>query len=185
MYTTRRSAELIKYSANTFLATRSPHQRDGRSRRAGRRQRAGDRARHRARPPHRHQIPQRRSRLWRLLLSHDTRALTKAALDHDVQLRVVEATLTANDNRERAMTHKVAAAIGGGIRGKTIAVLGLPSTRYRRHARGPSIPLITGLLDFGARVKAHDPVGMEQAKKELTASSIATIPNLRTAPTPW
>ena len=52
--------------------------------------------------------------------------------------------------------------------GKTIAVLGLtfkPDTDDMREA--PSIPLITGLLDMGAKVRAHDPVGMEQARREL------------------
>ena len=54
------------------------------------------------------------------------------------------------------------------LRGKTVAVLGLtfkPDTDDMREA--PSIPLVTGLLDLGAKVRAHDPVGMEQARKEL------------------
>jgi UDPglucose 6-dehydrogenase len=66
------------------------------------------------------------------------------------------------------MARKVAAAAGGGLRGKTVAVLGLtfkPDTDDMREA--PSIPLVTGLLDMGARVRAHDPVGMEQARREL------------------
>ena len=56
----------------------------------------------------------------------------------------------------------------GNLRGKTVAVLGLtfkPDTDDMREA--PSIPLVTGLLDMGAKVRAHDPVGMEQARKEL------------------
>ena len=59
-------------------------------------------------------------------------------------------------------------ALGGSVRAKTIAVLGLtfkPDTDDMREA--PSIPLITGLLDGGAVVRAFDPVGMEQAKREL------------------
>ena len=98
----------------------------------------------------------------------DTRALVKIALDHDVQLRIVEAVLGVNDNRKRAMARKVANAVGGSLRGKTVAVLGLtfkPDTDDMREA--PSIPLVTGLLDMGAKVRAHDPVGMEQARKEL------------------
>ena len=66
------------------------------------------------------------------------------------------------------MARKVANAAGGNLRGKTVAVLGLtfkPDTDDMREA--PSIPLITGLLDMGAKVRAHDPVGMEQARKEL------------------
>jgi UDPglucose 6-dehydrogenase len=49
-----------------------------------------------------------------------------------------------------------------------VAVLGLtfkPDTDDMREA--PSIPLVTGLLDMGAKVRAHDPVGMEQARREL------------------
>ena len=77
------------------------------------------------------------------------------------------------------MARKVANVLGGDIRGKTIAVLGLtfkPDTDDMREA--PSIPLIAGLLDFGAKVKAHDPVGMEQAKKELIRHRILRRPLL-------
>jgi UDPglucose 6-dehydrogenase len=85
-----------------------------------------------------------------------------------VQLRIVEAVLGVNDNRKRAMARKVLNAAGGSLRGKTVAVLGLtfkPDTDDMRDA--PSIPLVTGLLDMGAKVRAHDPVGIEQARKEL------------------
>ena len=59
----------------------------------------------------------------------------------------------------------MAAALGGELRGKTIAVLGLtfkPNTDDMRES--PSIPLITALQDMGAKVRAYDPTGMEQAK---------------------
>ena len=85
-----------------------------------------------------------------------------------MQLRIVEAVLGVNDNRKRAMARKVSNAAGGNLRGKTVAVLGLtfkPDTDDMREA--PSIPLVTGLLDMGAKVRAYDPVGMEQARKEL------------------
>jgi UDPglucose 6-dehydrogenase len=98
----------------------------------------------------------------------DTRALVKIAQDHDVNLRIVEAVLGVNEIRKRAMARKVANAAGGSLRGKTVAVLGLtfkPDTDDMREA--PSIPLVTGLLDMGAKVRAHDPVGMEQARREL------------------
>jgi UDPglucose 6-dehydrogenase len=81
---------------------------------------------------------------------------------------VVEAVIAANDVRKRAMARKVAAAFGGSLRGKTIAVLGLtfkPNTDDMREA--PSIPLITALHDMGARVRAFDPAGMDQAKALL------------------
>ena len=66
------------------------------------------------------------------------------------------------------MARKVLNAVGGNLRGKTVALLGLtfkPDTDDMREA--PSIPLVTGLLDMGAKVRAHDPAGMEQARKEL------------------
>jgi UDPglucose 6-dehydrogenase len=62
----------------------------------------------------------------------------------------------------------VSAAFAGVVRGKTVAVLGLtfkPNTDDMRDA--PSIPLITALLDMGAKVRVYDPVGMEQAKQVL------------------
>jgi len=74
-----------------------------------------------------------------------------------------------NDERKSAMAAKVIKACGGVVKGKTVAVLGLtfkPNTDDMRDA--PSIPLITALHDMGAKVRAYDPVGMEQAKKVLS-----------------
>jgi UDPglucose 6-dehydrogenase len=72
------------------------------------------------------------------VLSQGFRALVKIALDHDVQLRIVEAVLSVNDNRKRAMARKVSNAVGDSSRGKTVAVLGLtfkPNTDDMREAR--------------------------------------------------
>jgi UDPglucose 6-dehydrogenase len=169
MYTKRRTAELIKYAANAFLATKITFINEMAdlaeqvganvqeiARGIGLDNRIGTKFLHAG------------AGYGGSCFPKDTRALAKTALDHGVQLRIVEATLTANDNRKRAMARKVANALGGNLAGKTIAVLGLtfkPDTDDMREA--PSLPLITGLLDFGAKVRAHDPVGMEQAKKEL------------------
>ena len=95
----------------------------------------------------------------------DAIALIKTAQDNEVPLRIVETVAAVNDTRKRAMARKVMTALGGSVRGKTIAVLGLtfkPNTDDMREA--PSIPLITALQDMGAIVHAYDPVGMEQAK---------------------
>jgi UDPglucose 6-dehydrogenase len=84
-------------------------------------------------------------------------------------MRILEAVETVNDTRKRAVARKVSAAFAGVLRGKTVAVLGLtfkPNTDDMREA--PSIPLITALQDMGAKVRAYDPVGMEQAKQVLT-----------------
>jgi len=101
-------------------------------------------------------------------LPKDTAALIKTAHDHGAQLRLVETVSAVNEQRKRAMARKVVAALDGTIRGKTIAVLGLtfkPNTDDTRDS--PSIPLITALHDLGAKVRAYDPAGMEQAKPQL------------------
>ena len=101
-------------------------------------------------------------------LPKDILALVKTAQDQATPLRVVETVAAVNDARKRAMARKVAAAVGN-LRGKTIAILGLtfkPNTDDMREA--PSVPLVTALQDFGARVRAYDPVGVEQARGVLT-----------------
>ena len=88
--------------------------------------------------------------------------------------------MALNDQRKRAMARKVAAALGGNLRGKTVAVLGLtfkPNTDDMREA--PSIALITALLDMGAAVRAYDPAGMEQAKLLLPEIAYAQQRALR------
>src|SRR5256886_2222712 len=169
IYTERRTAELIKYAANAFLATKITFINEI----ADLCERVGADVQEIARgigldnrigPKFLHAGPG----FGGSCFPKDTRALVKIALDHDVHLRIVEAVLAGNDNRKRAMARKVAGAAGGGLRGKTIAVLGLtfkPDTDDMRES--PSIPLVTGLLDMGARVRAHDPVGIEQARREL------------------
>lgn len=168
MFTARRTAELIKYAANAFLATKITFineiadlsEKVGAdvqevARGIGLDNRIGSKFLH-AGPG-----------FGGSCFPKDTRALIKIAQDNDVQLRILEAVQSVNDNRKRAMSRKVVNAAGN-LRGKTVAVLGLtfkPDTDDMRDA--PSIPLITGLLDMGAKVRAHDPVGMEQARKEL------------------
>jgi UDPglucose 6-dehydrogenase len=169
MFTGRRTAEMIKYAANAFLATKITFinemadlsEKVGANvqevaRGIGLDNRIGTKFLH-AGPG-----------FGGSCFPKDTRALVKIALDHDVQLRIVEAVLAVNDNRKRAMARKVSSAVGSSLRGKTVAVLGLtfkPDTDDMREA--PSIPLVTGLLDMGAKVRAHDPVGMEAARREL------------------
>src|SRR5205807_441750 len=106
----------------------------------------------------------------------DTVALIKTGQDHEAPLRLVETVAAVNDQRKRAMARKVAAALGGNMRGKTVAVLGLtfkPNTDDMREA--PSITLITALQDMGAKIRAYDPAGTEQAKTVL--SGVAYCPN--------
>ena len=98
----------------------------------------------------------------------DTSALIKTAHDHGVPLRLVETVSSVNEQRKRAMARKVVQALGGSVRGKIIAVLGLtfkPNTDDTRDS--PAIPLITALHDLGATVREYDPAGMELAKPLL------------------
>ena len=171
MFTERSTAEMIKYAANAFLATKITFineiadlsEKVGANvqevaRGIGLDNRIGTKFLH-AGPG-----------FGGSCFPKDTRALVKIAQDHDVQLRIVEAVLAVNDSRKRAMARKVSHALGGSLRGKTIAVLGLtfkPDTDDMREA--PSIPLVTGLLDMGAKVRAYDPVGMEAARGELSS----------------
>ncbi|MDE2361399.1 MAG: UDP-glucose/GDP-mannose dehydrogenase family protein [Hyphomicrobiales bacterium] len=111
----------------------------------------------------------------------DTLALVKTGHDAGSPLRIVEAVVAINDQRKRAMARKVIAACGGSVRGKTIALLGLtfkPNTDDMRDA--PSLAIIPALQDNGAKVRAYDPEGMEQARPlldnvELAASAYAAI----------
>ncbi len=178
MFTGRRTAELIKYAANAFLATKITFineiadlaEKAGAdvqevARGIGLDNRIGGKFLH-AGPG-----------FGGSCFPKDTRALVKTAQDYDVPLRIVEAVLMVNDNRKRAMARKISAALGGNLRGTTVAVLGLtfkPNTDDMREA--PSIPLITALRDQGATVRAYDPVGMEQAKHELPEIDYAADP---------
>jgi UDPglucose 6-dehydrogenase len=169
MFTARRTAELIKYAANAFLATKITFVNEL----ADLCEQVGADVQQVARgmgldnrigPKFLHAGPGYGGSCF----PKDTRALVKIAEDHDVQLRIVEAVVAVNDNRKRAMARKVANALGGNLRNKTIAVLGLafkPDTDDMREA--PSIPLITGLCDMGAKVRAFDPASMKEARREL------------------
>jgi UDPglucose 6-dehydrogenase len=168
--TGRRTAELIKYAANAFLATKITFineiadlaEKVGAdvqqvARGIGLDNRIGSKFLH-AGPGY-----------GGSCFPKDTMALAKTAQDSDAPLRIVETVVAVNDARKRAMARKVASALGGAVRGKTVAVLGLtfkPNTDDMREA--PSIPLITALNDMGAKVRAYDPAGMEQAKRILT-----------------
>ena len=104
----------------------------------------------------------------------DTLALVKTAQDAGTPVRLVETVVSVNDQRKRAMARKVVTACGGSVRGKTVAILGLtfkPNTDDMRDA--PSLSIITGLQDGGARIVAYDPEGMDQARLVLSDVSYA------------
>ena len=169
LFTTRRDAELIKYAANAFLATKITFineiadlcEKVGTdvqevARGLGLDHRIGSKFLH-AGPG-----------FGGSCFPKDTRALVKTAQDHDAPLRIVETVIAINDARKRSMARKVARAFSGTLRGKTIGVLGLtfkPDTDDMREA--PSIALIAALQDLGAKVRVYDPAGMAQAREVL------------------
>jgi UDPglucose 6-dehydrogenase len=169
LYSDRRTAELIKYAANAFLATKITFineiadlcEKVGAdvqqvARGIGLDNRIGGKFLH-AGPG-----------FGGSCFPKDTVALIKTGQDYAAPLRIVETVAAVNDTRKRAMARKIANALGNAVRGRTIALLGLtfkPNTDDMREA--PSIPLITALYDMGAKVRAYDPAGMANAKELL------------------
>ncbi|MDE2339957.1 MAG: UDP-glucose/GDP-mannose dehydrogenase family protein [Alphaproteobacteria bacterium] len=179
LFTARRTAELIKYAANAFLATKitfineiadlceavgADVQQVARG--IGLDNRIGGKFLH-AGPGY-----------GGSCFPKDTLALRKTAEDHDVRLRIVSATVEANDARKRAMGRKIITAMGGDTRGRTVGLLGLtfkPNTDDMRDA--PALAIVQTLLDAGAKVRAYDPEGMEAAR--------ALMPDIEYAPDPY
>jgi UDPglucose 6-dehydrogenase len=98
----------------------------------------------------------------------DTLAMVRIAQDHGAPSRLIEAVVAVNDARKAGMAARIIAAAGGSVRGKTIAVLGLtfkPETDDMRDA--PAIPIIGRLAEDGAKIRAFDPAGMDQARPLL------------------
>ena len=96
----------------------------------------------------------------------DTLALVKTAQQYESPLRIVEAVVDVNDKRKSEMARRIIDACGGSVSGKTVAMLGLtfkPNTDDMRDS--PSLPIVSALIDAGARVRAYDPEGMEEAKQ--------------------
>ncbi|MFM9976532.1 MAG: UDP-glucose dehydrogenase family protein [Sphingomonadaceae bacterium] len=165
MFTGRRTAELIKYAANAFLATKITFINEVAdlceavgadvkdvARGIGLDNRIGSKFLH-AGPGY-----------GGSCFPKDTLALLKTADDFGVPMRIVEATVAVNDSRKRAMARKIVTALGGDARGKTVGLLGLtfkPNTDDMRDA--PSLAIVQALIDAGAAVRAHDPEGMAAA----------------------
>lgn len=98
----------------------------------------------------------------------DTRALVQTARDAGAPVTLIEQVVAINDNRKLAMADKIIAACGGSVAGKTIAVLGLtfkPNTDDMREA--PSLGVVPRLIEAGATVRAFDPAGMDEAQHLL------------------
>ena len=99
----------------------------------------------------------------------DTLALLKTGEDFEAPLRIVEAVVAVNNNRKRSMGRKIIQAMGRAVKDKTVAILGLtfkPNTDDMRDS--PALAVIQALQDKGANIRAYDPEGMEQAAELLT-----------------
>jgi UDPglucose 6-dehydrogenase len=166
LFTSRRTAELTKYAANAFLATKITFINEMAdlceivgadvqdvSRGIGLDNRIGSKFLH-AGPGY-----------GGSCFPKDTLALLKTAEDFQTPLRIVESVVSVNDARKRAMGRKVIQALGGEARGTTVALLGLtfkPNTDDMRDA--PSLAIVQALEDAGATVRGYDPEGVEQAR---------------------
>ncbi len=98
----------------------------------------------------------------------DTLALVRTAQEHGTPCRIIESVVEVNAAQRARMVQKIRKALGGSESGKTIAVLGLtfkPETDDMRDA--PSVAIIPALMERGAHIRAHDPKGMEEARKLL------------------
>jgi UDPglucose 6-dehydrogenase len=169
MFTSRRTAELTKYAANAFLAMKVTFINEI----ADLCDRAGadvqDVARgigldNRIGPKFLHAGPGYGGSCF----PKDTTALIRIAQDFESPLRLVEATVAVNETRRRAMGRKIAAACGGDLRDKTVALLGVtfkPNTDDIREA--PALAIIQALQDGGARIRVYDPAGIESARAVL------------------
>tara|TARA_R110000796_G_scaffold118864_1_gene232695 strand:+ start:48768 stop:50081 length:1314 start_codon:yes stop_codon:yes gene_type:complete len=98
----------------------------------------------------------------------DVKALIKTAEDNGYTMSVLKAVEEVNERQKSVMVTKVKSHFGNDLKGKTFAVWGLsfkPKTDDMREA--PSIVIINALLEMGAKVKAYDPIAMEEAKHDL------------------
>ncbi|WOE75691.1 UDP-glucose dehydrogenase family protein [Alterisphingorhabdus coralli] len=175
LFTGRRTAELIKYAANAFLATKITFineiadlcEKVGAdvqevSRGIGLDNRIG--------PKFLHAGPGYGGSCF----PKDTLALLKTSEDNDSPMRIVESVVKVNDNRKRAMGRKVIDALGGEARGRKVALLGLtfkPNTDDMRDA--PSLAIVQALLDAGANITAFDPEGMDIAAELMPEVTMA------------
>ena len=100
----------------------------------------------------------------------DVLALVRTAQEHGTPMRIVEAVVEANAAQRARMLKKIRAALGGSESGKALGVLGLtfkPETDDMRDS--PASAILPSLLENGARVRAHDPKGIDEAKRLLPA----------------
>ncbi|WP_417490881.1 UDP-glucose dehydrogenase family protein [Maricaulis sp.] len=178
VFTSRRTSELIKYAANSFLALKITFINEMAdlceavganvqevARGVGLDNRIGGKFLH-AGPGY-----------GGSCFPKDTLALTRTAQEAGAPLRLIETVVDVNDARKRAMAKKVVEACDGDVSGKTVAVLGLtfkPNTDDMRDA--PSLEIVPALQKAGARIKAFDPAGTLEAEKLLSGVEFVSGP---------
>ncbi|HJN23373.1 MAG TPA: UDP-glucose/GDP-mannose dehydrogenase family protein [Rhodospirillales bacterium] len=170
LFTTRPTAELIKYAANGFLATKITFI----NQIANLCEKVGADVQDVARgigldgrigPKFLHAGPGYGGSCF----PKDMLALARTAQEAGNPLRIVETVIEINNTRKRQMAERIIDACGGSVQGKTIAILGLtfkPNTDDIRNA--PSLDILPALQAAGASLRAFDPKGMEEAKEILT-----------------
>ena len=179
LFTDRRTAELIKYASNAFLATKITFINEM----ADLCEKVGGNVQDVARgmgldrrigPKFLHAGPG----FGGSCFPKDIAALVATGAQYDRPMTIVEAVMQKNASRRLAMVERIVGACGGSVAGKTLAVLGLtfkPNTDDMREA--PSLVILPALAEQGAKVRAYDPAGMDEAKK--------LIPDLTTAADPF
>ncbi|MFT7057532.1 MAG: UDPglucose 6-dehydrogenase [Pseudorhodobacter sp.] len=166
VYTGLESAEMIKYAANAFLATKITFineiaalcEKVGAdikdvSKGMGLDGRIGGRFLH-AGPGY-----------GGSCFPKDTRALARIGQEHAVPMQITEAVITINEQVKRRMVDKIMNLCGGSVNGKTVAVLGVtfkPNTDDMREA--PSLTIIPAMIGAGATVRVTDPQGLREGK---------------------
>ncbi len=178
LFVGRRTAELIKYAANAFLATKITFINEMADLCESVGANVQDVARgigldNRIGPKFLHAGPGYGGSCF----PKDTRALVETARQYGAPTRLVETVVAVNEARRRRMAEKVVAAAGGSVAGKTVAVLGLtfkPNTDDLRES--PALDIVAGLEAAGASVRAHDPQGMEHAAALMPAVAFARTP---------
>jgi UDPglucose 6-dehydrogenase len=175
VYTDLESAEMIKYAANAFLATKITFineiaalcERVGADVKAvskgmGLDGRIGNKFLH-AGPG-----------FGGSCFPKDTRALARIGQDHGVPMQIVETVIAVNEEVKRRMIERIVELCGGSVNGKAIAVLGVtfkPNTDDMREA--PSLTIVPALVGAGAKVRVVDPQGRKEGEALLPGVSWA------------
>ena len=103
----------------------------------------------------------------------DVKALIRTARKHGYDMRVLQAVEDVNERQKEILFHKLAAHFDGDLRGRTIALWGLafkPETDDMREA--PALVLIGKLREAGARIKVYDPIAMDECRRRLGPDAV-------------